>query len=75
MLKSSKYQAELEKRVFETNQMSLELLKQIREQQEEIEKLKLFCVELKAKVAIYVPIKDDPVDEKLAEYVNNFPDR
>ena len=55
--------------------MSLELLRQIRAQQEEIEKLKLFCVELKAKVAIYVPIKDDPVDEKLAEFVNNFPDR
>ena len=40
-----------------------------------MERLKLFVVELKAKVAIYVPIKDDPIDEKLADYVNNYPDR
>ena len=43
--------------------------------QEEIEHLKVYAVELKAKVSIYVPMKDDPVDEKLAEYVNNYPDR
>lgn len=43
--------------------------------QQEIEHLKVYAVDLKARVAIYVPIKDDPVDEKLAEYVNNEPDR
>ena len=43
--------------------------------QQEIETLKVYAVDLKAKVAIYVPIKDDPVDEKLAEFVNNYPDR
>ena len=26
-------------------------------------------------MAVYIPIKDDPVDEKLAEFVNNYPDR
>ena len=41
----------------------------------EIETLKNYAVDLKAKVAIYVPIKDDPVDEKVAEFVNNYPDR
>lgn len=24
---------------------------------------------------MYIPVKEDPVDRKLAEYVNNFPDR
>ena len=24
---------------------------------------------------MYVPVKDDPVDRKLAEFLNNFPDR
>ena len=43
--------------------------------QTEIEHLKVYAVDLKAKVAIYVPIKEDVVDEKLAEYVNNYPDR
>lgn len=43
--------------------------------QQEIETLKVYAVDLKAKVAIYVPMKDDPVDEKMAEFVNNYPDR
>ena len=30
---------------------------------------------MKARVAIYVPIKDDPVDVKVAEFINNYPDR
>ena len=53
----------------------MELLTQIRDMQTEIETLKVYAVDLKAKVAIYVPMKDDPVDEKLAEFVNNYPDR
>lgn len=24
---------------------------------------------------MYVPVKDDPIDKKLAEFLNNFPDR
>ena len=30
---------------------------------------------MKANVSIYVPMKDDPVDEKVAEYLNNVTDR
>jgi len=30
---------------------------------------------MKAKVAIYVPMKDDPVDESVAEYLNSVDDR
>ena len=30
---------------------------------------------MKEKVAVYIPIMDDPVDCKLANFVNNFPDR
>lgn len=75
MLESCKYQEALESRVYETNKMSLDLLTQVRDMQTEIEHLKVYAVDLKAKIAIYVPFKDDPVDQKLAEYVNNFPDR
>lgn len=32
-------------------------------------------IDLKAKVAVYIPIKNDFVDEKLADFVNNYPDR
>lgn len=32
-------------------------------------------MDLKSKVAIYIPVKDDPTDKKIAEYINNFPER
>ena len=66
---------DLERRVFETNRISLELLTQIRDQTDEIETLKVYCIDLKSKVAVYIPIKDDPVDTKLADFINNYPDR
>jgi len=37
--------------------------------------MKVYCMDLKAKVSVYIPIKDDNVDQKLADFVNNFPDR
>ena len=43
--------------------------------QTEMERLRVYCVDLKAKVSIYVPIKNDPVDEQLAQFVNSYPDR
>jgi len=30
---------------------------------------------LKSRIAVYLPQKGDPVDKKLAEYINNYPDR
>ena len=30
---------------------------------------------LRKQVSMYVPVKDDPIDRKLAEFLNNFPDR
>ena len=35
--------------------------------------LKNYIIDLKARVAVYVPVKGDTIDEKLAEYVNNYP--
>ena len=66
---------ELENRVYMTNQVSLQLLNQIRDQTEEIETIKVYCMDLKSKVSVYIPLKDDPVDVKLADFVNNYPDR
>ena len=72
---SVKYQEALENRVYETNQISLRLLEQIRDQIDEIETLKVYCIDLKHKCTVYIPIKDDPVDCKLADFINNYPDR
>ena len=32
-------------------------------------------MELKSRVAVYIPDKGDPIDKRLAEYINNYPDR
>ena len=71
----SKYISDLESRVYDANTRSLDLLKSVRALELESATLKNYIVELKARVAVYVPVKDDLVDEKMAEFINNYPDR
>jgi hypothetical protein len=35
----------------------------------------MYIIDLKQKVAIYIPQKDDPIDKILADYINNYQDR
>ena len=32
-------------------------------------------MDLKSRIAVYIPVKDDVIDRLLAEYINNYPDR
>lgn len=41
----------------------------------EIETLKQYIIDLKSRIAVYIPVKNDSVDKRLAEYINNYPDR
>jgi len=41
----------------------------------EIETLKAHVIELKQRIAVYIPVKDDPIDKKIAEFINNYPER
>ena len=72
---ASDYMATLEEKVYTANKTSLDLLKQIKDDEEEIVSLKKVIVDLKAKVSVYIPCRDDPLDSKLADYINNYPDR
>ena len=67
--------SDLEARILEANTQSLDLLKQVRQLELENDTLKNYIIELKARVAVYVPHRDDPVDVKMAEFINNYPDR
>jgi len=71
--------ASLEEKVYATNQKTLDLLRTWREREanylEEVSQLKAYIIEIKARVAIYLPIKEDPLDLKMAEYINNYPDK
>ena len=53
----------------------MKLLKDLKTSEQEIETLKLYTIELKTRVAVYIPVKDDPVDKLLADFINNYPDR
>ena len=66
---------ELEERVFSANTTSLDLLKQVRDLELESATLKSYIIDLKARIAVYVPIKEDPIDLQVAEFINNYPDR
>ena len=47
----------------------------LKDREAENDTLKAYIIDLKNRVAVYIPVKNDPVDTKLAEYINNYPDR
>jgi hypothetical protein len=42
---------------------------------QEIETLRNYIIDLKSRIAVYIPVKNDSVDKRIAEYINNYPDR
>ena len=61
--------------MYKSNKISLELLKQLKDAEKEIGTLQQYIVDLKQRIAVYIPIKNDAVDLKLAEFINNYPER
>ena len=47
----------------------------MKEAESEIETLKNYIMELKQRIAVYIPQKNDPIDKRLAEFINNYPER
>lgn len=69
------FMLQLEDKVHTANNTSLDLLRQLKEVEAENEALKEYIIELKSRVAVYIPMREDDVDKRLAEYINNYPDR
>ena len=72
---ANQYIRQLDDKIYKANNTSLELLRQLKEAETEIETLKHYIIELKQRIAVYIPVKDDAIDRKLAEYINNYPER
>ena len=51
------------------------MLKQLKEADEEIDQLKEHIIELRQRMSIYIPFTDDDIDVRLAEFINNYPER
>ena len=75
MQSATDYIVQLEEKCFQANKTSLELLQQVRDLESEVETLKQYIIDLKSRIAVYIPVKSDTIDTKLAEYINNYPDR
>ena len=67
--------ATLEDKVYKANAVSLELLNALKSTELEVETLKQYIIDLKSRIAVYIPVRDDQIDKRLAEYINNYPDR
>ena len=50
-------------------------MRQLKDTEAEVDLLKQYIIELKSKMAVYIPAKDDVVDKRLAEFINNYPER
>jgi len=65
----------LEDKVYKSNCNSLELLNSLKQCELEVETLKAYILDLKSRIAVYIPVANDLIDKRLAEYINNYPDR
>ena len=75
MVEATRYMAQLEDKIYKSNKTALDLLTSLRDREVEVETLKSYIIDLKARIAVYIPAKDCAIDKKLAEYINNYPDR
>ena len=75
IMKQSDYIVAVQEKCYQSNKQSLELLENLKDSEDEIEVLKSYIVDLKSRIAVYIPVKGDSTDKKLAEYINNYPDR
>ena len=75
MQTTTNYVMQLEERCFKSNQTCLELLAQLRELEALTHTQQKKLVDIKSRIAIYIPVKTDAIDTKLAEYINNYPDQ
>jgi len=66
---------QLEEKFYNSQTTQLDMLKQLKEEEGEIEQLRAYIIDLKSRIAVYIPVKGDSTDKKLAEYINNYPDR
>jgi pyrroloquinoline quinone (PQQ) biosynthesis protein C len=56
---ASEYISRLEQKFYESKTQSLELLKSLKNAESEIEVLKAYVIDLKSRIAVYIPVKGD----------------
>ena len=62
MSDASAYIQDLEEKCYDANKASLEMLGGLRDKEAEVETLKAYVVDLKSRIAVYIPVKGDATD-------------
>ena len=82
LLTASAYIVELEEKFYNSQRTALDLLKELKQAEQsnedlenEIQTLRNYIIDLKSRIAVYIPVRGDVIDKKIAEYINNYPDR
>lgn len=70
--KATQYIITMEEKVYKSNKISLELLRQLKEAEVKIETLQQCVTSLKHRALIYTPVKGDVIEKKLAQYINSY---
>jgi chromosome segregation ATPase len=73
---------DLEEKFLASRHEALELLKELKNREAQVQDLMLqienlqnYIIDLKSRIAVYIPVKNDKIDKKIAEYINNYPER
>jgi len=84
------YIVKLEEKCYQSNQSCVSLLQTMRDLEQTLDKrmqklkdkhnlesetLKAYILDIKARIPVYVPVKGDEIDQVLASYINNYPDK
>ena len=63
----------MEEKVYKSNKISLELLKQLKDAEVEIETLKQYMADKDGNGPLYLPVRGDPIDKMLAIHLSSHP--
>ena len=66
MENATKFILTMEEKVYKSNKTSIELVHQLKDAEMEIQSLKEYVSRLKDRIQVYVPVKSDEIDCKLA---------
>ena len=65
----------LEEKCYNANKLNIDLLAQLRDTSDEFLTLQRYIADLQFRIPQYKPVKNDKVDNMLADFINNYPDK
>ena len=55
----------MQDKCYQSHQQSLDLLQGLKDTEDEVETLKRYIIDLKSRIAVYIPVKGDTIEKNL----------